>query len=146
MLIFDQLNRNWFLPVEASLKRASIQKLICEILEDRSSTQFSDPNEEETGVEFLEEISGNGNGTDTGINISVTQKSQLRVAHQQKPGELGLNSRNMSGPGTSARSFSNEDCWQTGTIHGNSCMSPVEVIVLSLLAMINCFLWKLMNS
>ncbi|KAF9679043.1 hypothetical protein SADUNF_Sadunf07G0099000 [Salix dunnii] len=120
------LNRNWFLPVEASLKRASIQKLICEILEDRSSTQFSDPNEEETGVEFLEEISGNGNGTDTGINISVTQKSQLRVAHQQKPGELGLNSRNMIGPGTSARSFSVEDCWQKGTIHGNSCMSPVE--------------------
>lgn len=128
--------------MEASLKRACIQKLICEILEDRSSTQFSDPNEEETGVELLEEISG----TDTGINISVTQKSPLRAAHQQKPGELGLNSRNMLEPGTSARSFSNEDCWQTGTIHGNSCMSPVEVIVISLLAMINCFLSKLMKS
>ncbi|KAB5548334.1 hypothetical protein DKX38_011740 [Salix brachista] len=124
LLIFDQLNKNWFLPVEASLKRACIQKLICEILEDRSSTQFSDPNEEETGVELLEEISGTG--TDTGINISVTQKSQLRAAHQQKPGELGLNSRNMFEPGTRARSFSNEECWQTGAIHGNSCMSPVE--------------------
>ncbi|KAJ6289307.1 hypothetical protein OIU76_025174 [Salix suchowensis] len=118
------LNKNWFLPVEASLKRACIQKLICEILRDRSSTQFSDPNEEETGVELLEEISGTG--TDTRINISVTQKSQLRAAHQQKPGELGLNLRNIFEPGTSARSFSNEDCWQTETIHGNSCMSPVE--------------------
>uniref|UniRef100_A0A6N2MS81 Uncharacterized protein n=1 Tax=Salix viminalis TaxID=40686 RepID=A0A6N2MS81_SALVM len=29
-------------------------------------------------------------------------------------------------PGTRARSFSNEECWQTETIHGNSCMSPVE--------------------
>jgi sentrin-specific protease 7 len=150
LLIFDQLNRNWFLPVEASLKRACIQKLIREILEDRSSTQFSDPYEEETGVEFLEEISssvsGTGTDTDTGINISVTTKSPMRVAHQQQPGELGLNSRNLFEPGTSARSFSSEDCWQTGTIHGSSCMSPVEVIVLSLLALINCFLWKLMNS
>ncbi|KAL9340195.1 hypothetical protein Peur_066414 [Populus x canadensis] len=126
------LNRNWFLPVEASLKRAYIQKLIHEILEDRSSTQFSDPYEEETGVEFLEEISssvsGTGTDTDTGINISVTTKSPMRVAHQQQPGELGLNSRNLFEPGTSARSFSNEDCWQTGTIHGSSCMSPVEEI------------------
>ncbi|KAG6768608.1 hypothetical protein POTOM_027530 [Populus tomentosa] len=124
------LNRNWFLPVEASLKRACIQKLICEILEDWSSTQFSDPYEEETGVEFLEEISSSvsGTGTDTGINISVTTKSPMRVAHQQQPGELGLNSRNLLEPGTRARSLSNEDCWQTGTIHGSSCISPVEEI------------------
>ncbi|XP_052310501.1 probable ubiquitin-like-specific protease 2B isoform X4 [Populus trichocarpa] len=132
------LNRNWFLPVEASLKRACIQKLIREILEDRSSTQFSDPYEEETGVEFLEEISssvsGTGTDTDTGINISVTTKSPMRVAHQQQPGELGLNSRNLFKPGTSARSFSNEDCWQTGTIHGSSCMSPVEEIICNILA------------
>lgn len=124
------LNRNWFLPVEASLKRACIQKLICKILEDWSSTQFSDPYEEETGVEFLEEISSSvsGTGTDTGINISVTTKSPMRVAHQQQPGELGLNSRNLLEPGTRARSLSNEDCWQTGTIHGSSCISPVEEI------------------
>lgn len=31
-----QLNRNWFLPEEASLKRAHIRKLICEIIEDQS--------------------------------------------------------------------------------------------------------------
>ncbi|XP_073266540.1 probable ubiquitin-like-specific protease 2A isoform X5 [Populus alba] len=124
------LNRNWFLPVEASLKRACIQKLICKILEDWSSTQFSDPYEEEAGVEFLEEISSSvsGTGTDTGINISVTTKSPMRVAHQQQPGELGLNSRNLLEPGTRARSLSNEDCWQTGTIHGSSCISPVEEI------------------
>ncbi|KAG6767495.1 hypothetical protein POTOM_028700 [Populus tomentosa] len=123
------LNRNWFLPVEASLKRACIQKLICEILEDWSSTQISDPYEE-TGVEFLEEISSSvsGTGTDTGINISVTTKSPMRVAHQQQPGELGLNSRNLLEPGTRARSLANEDCWQTGTIHGSSCISPVEEI------------------
>ncbi|KAJ6677779.1 UBIQUITIN-LIKE-SPECIFIC PROTEASE 2A-RELATED [Salix viminalis] len=76
------LNKNWFLPVEASLKRACIQKLICEILEDRPSTQFSDPNEEETGVELLEEISGTGTGT--GINISVTQKSPFESCTSTK--------------------------------------------------------------
>ncbi|KAJ6419223.1 hypothetical protein OIU84_029351 [Salix udensis] len=76
------LNKNWFLPVEASLKRAYIQKLICEILEDRSSTQFSDPNEEETEVELLEEISGTGTGT--GINISVTQKSPFESCTSTK--------------------------------------------------------------
>ncbi|KAG5226593.1 ubiquitin-specific protease 2B [Salix suchowensis] len=59
------LSRNWFLPGEASLKRAHIQKLICEILEDQSCTPSSDPNEQETGAEFLEEVCSAVSGPDT---------------------------------------------------------------------------------
>uniref|UniRef100_A0A6N2MI07 Ubiquitin-like protease family profile domain-containing protein n=1 Tax=Salix viminalis TaxID=40686 RepID=A0A6N2MI07_SALVM len=119
---------NWFLPGEASLKRAHIQKLICEILEDQSCTQSSDPNEQETGAEFLEEVCSavSGPDTDTGIHISLTEKSPISVAQRQRLEELGLNSRDMPEPGPSARFFSNGNCWQTGALHWRTCMSPVE--------------------
>uniref|UniRef100_A0A6N2MFT5 Ubiquitin-like protease family profile domain-containing protein n=1 Tax=Salix viminalis TaxID=40686 RepID=A0A6N2MFT5_SALVM len=122
------LSRNWFLPGEASLKRAHIQKLICEILEDQSCTQSSDPNEQETGAEFLEEVCSavSGPDTDTGIHISLTEKSPISVAQRQRLEELGLNSRDMPEPGPSARFFSNGNCWQTGALHWRTCMSPVE--------------------
>ncbi|KAJ6734385.1 UBIQUITIN-LIKE-SPECIFIC PROTEASE 2A-RELATED [Salix purpurea] len=122
------LSRNWFLPGEASLKRAHIQKLICEILEDQSCTQSSDPNEQETGAEFLEEVCSavSGPDTDTGIHISLTEKSPISVAQRQRLEELGLNSRDLPEPGPSARFFSNGNCWQTGALHWRTCMSPVE--------------------
>ncbi|KAJ6420716.1 hypothetical protein OIU84_028136 [Salix udensis] len=122
------LSRNWFLPGEASLKRAHIQKLICEILEDQSCTQSSDPNEQETGAEFLEEVCSavSGPDTDTGIHISLTEKSPISVAQQQRLEGLGLNSRDLPEPGPSARFFSNGNCWQTGALHWRTCMSPVE--------------------
>ncbi|XP_011043058.1 PREDICTED: probable ubiquitin-like-specific protease 2B isoform X7 [Populus euphratica] len=109
------LSRNWFIPGEASLKRTHIQKLICEIIEDQSCTQSSDPNEQET----------------LQIQISLTAKSPISVAQRRRLEELGLNSRDLLKPGTSARFLSNGNCWQTGTLHWRTCMSPVEVIVLS---------------
>ncbi|XP_073262021.1 probable ubiquitin-like-specific protease 2B isoform X3 [Populus alba] len=127
------LSRNWFIPGEASLKRTHIQKLICEIIEDHSCTQSSDPNEQETGVEFLEEVCSavSGPDTDMEIQISLTAKSPISVAQRRRLEELGLNSRDLLKPGTSARFFSNGNCWQTGTLHWRTCMSPVEVIILS---------------
>ncbi|XP_061946995.1 probable ubiquitin-like-specific protease 2B isoform X2 [Populus nigra] len=122
------LSRNWFIPGEASLKRTHIQKLICEIIEDQSCTQSSDPNEQETGVEFLEEVCSavSGPDTDMEIQISLTAKSPISGAQQRRLEELGLNSRDLLKPGTSARFFSNGNCWQTGTLHWRTCMSPVE--------------------
>ncbi|KAJ6370339.1 hypothetical protein OIU76_028585 [Salix suchowensis] len=122
------LSRNWFLPGEASLKRAHIQKLICEILEDQSCTPSSDPNEQETGAEFLEEVCSavSGPDTDTLIHISLTEKSPISAAQRQRLEELGLNSRDLPEPGPNARFFSNGNCWQTGALHWRTCMSPVE--------------------
>ncbi|KAJ6860177.1 ubiquitin-like-specific protease 2B isoform X2 [Populus alba x Populus x berolinensis] len=122
------LSRNWFIPGEASLKRTHIQKLIYEIIEDQSCTQSSDPNEQETGVEFLEEVCSavSGPDTDMEIQISLTEKSPISVAQRRRLEELGLNSRDLLKPGTSARFFSNGNCWQTGTLHWRTCMSPVE--------------------
>jgi len=146
-LIFNQLSRNWFIPGEASLKRTHIQKLICEIIEDQSCTQSSDPNEQETGVEFLEEVCSavSGPDTDMEVQISLTAKSPISGAQRRRLEELGLNSTDLLKPGTSARFFSNGNCWQTGTLHWRTCMSPVEVIVLSFLMMNNSFLCKLLN-
>ncbi|XP_052304282.1 uncharacterized protein LOC18107031 isoform X3 [Populus trichocarpa] len=122
------LSRNWFIPGEASLKRTHIQKLICEIIEDQSCTQSSDPNEQETGVEFLEEVCSavSGPDTDMEIQVSLTAKSPISGAQRRRLEELGLNSTDLLKPGTSARFFSNGNCWQTGTLHWRTCMSPVE--------------------
>ncbi|CAK7355234.1 unnamed protein product [Dovyalis caffra] len=98
------------------------------LFKDGLSTQSCDPNKEETGVEFLEEISRavSGPDTDMGIQISLTAKSPMRIAQQRRLGELGLNSRDLFEPRASARSFSNKDRWQTRTLHWSSCMSPVQ--------------------
>lgn len=143
-----QFNRNWFLPEEASLKRAHIRKLICEILEDQSKqlpkgesvdkypcSHFASTNEEETGVEFLTvEYSSlkmceghlSSPNTELGNEITHTSASSLSVV-PQKLKEPGLESREFE-PETSARLFYSRNC--SRACH-QSFTSPVEVITCS---------------
>ncbi|KAF2294211.1 hypothetical protein GH714_008304 [Hevea brasiliensis] len=138
------LNRNWFLPEEASLKRAHIWKLICEILEDQSQqipkgesidkypcSLFANTNEQETGIEFLTGESGSlkmcqsdlcSLNTEMGIEISLPSASPLRVVPQQIR-EPGLDSRELFEPETSARLFYSRNYSRACRL---SFMSPVE--------------------
>ncbi|KAG8650414.1 hypothetical protein MANES_07G038300v8 [Manihot esculenta] len=141
-------NRNWFLPEEASLKRAHIRKLICEIIEDQSQqlpkgesvdkypcSHFASTNEEETGVEFLTveysslkmcEGHPSSPNTELGNEITLTSASSLSVV-PQKLKEPGLESREFE-PETSARLFYSRNC--SRACH-QSFTSPVEVITCS---------------
>ncbi|KAG8650413.1 hypothetical protein MANES_07G038300v8 [Manihot esculenta] len=136
-------NRNWFLPEEASLKRAHIRKLICEIIEDQSQqlpkgesvdkypcSHFASTNEEETGVEFLTveysslkmcEGHPSSPNTELGNEITLTSASSLSVV-PQKLKEPGLESREFE-PETSARLFYSRNC--SRACH-QSFTSPVE--------------------
>ncbi|CAL9214327.1 unnamed protein product [Arabidopsis halleri] len=87
---------NWFPPAEASLKRTLIQKLIFELLENRSREVSNEQNQscespvavnDNTGIEVLSErcsplIDCNGNMTQTqddqGIEMTLLERSSMR--------------------------------------------------------------------
>ncbi|CAH2038454.1 unnamed protein product [Thlaspi arvense] len=87
---------NWFPPAEASLKRTLIQKLIFELLENRSREVSNDQNQScespvpvnnNTGIEVLSKrctpvIDCNGNMTqmqdDQGIEMTLLERSSMR--------------------------------------------------------------------
>ncbi|KAG7653697.1 Ulp1 protease family C-terminal catalytic domain [Arabidopsis suecica] len=87
---------NWFPPAEASLKRTLIQKLIFELLENRSREVSNEQNQscespvavnDHTGIEVLSErcsplIDCNGNMTQTqddqGIEMTLLERSSMR--------------------------------------------------------------------
>ncbi|XP_002522657.2 probable ubiquitin-like-specific protease 2A isoform X3 [Ricinus communis] len=116
------LNRNWFPPLEASLKRSRIKKLICEILEARSQkapqgesnakntcSQFFDTDEQGTGKEYLEKTcslvkmyQGDSSSPNTDLRISLPSVYCQRVVQQQIK-EPGLHTRELFEPGTSVR-------------------------------------------
>ncbi|XP_038886796.1 probable ubiquitin-like-specific protease 2B [Benincasa hispida] len=96
------LNVDWFLPAEAYLKRTSIQRLIFEILENRSQemstaacsnellSKFPSNNEDETGLELLPErgspaVACNHNLSSSqavdGIEITLLSESSSRHNH-----------------------------------------------------------------
>lgn len=95
-LWFSQLYLNWFPPAEASLKRTLIQKLIYELLENRSREVSNEQNQScdspvtvdnNTGIEVLSErcsplIDCNGNMTqmqdDQGIEMTLLERSSMR--------------------------------------------------------------------
>lgn len=95
-LWFSQLYLNWFPPAEASLKRTLIQKLIFELLENRSREVSNEQNQScespvhvnnNTGIEVLSErcnplIDCNGNMTQTqddqGIEMTLLERSSMR--------------------------------------------------------------------
>ncbi|XP_020537888.1 probable ubiquitin-like-specific protease 2A isoform X2 [Jatropha curcas] len=140
------LNRNWFLPAEASLKRAHIQKLICEILEEQTQkcsqvestdkhphSQFVIAGEQETGVEFLTErccslemcrVDSSSLNNELGIEISLPSKSLLTEGWQQVE-VPGLDSRKSFEPETSTRKFSRGNYSQMRASRLNF-MSPIK--------------------
>ncbi|XP_062163457.1 probable ubiquitin-like-specific protease 2B isoform X2 [Alnus glutinosa] len=97
-----ELNVNWFPPAEASLKRTLIQRLIFELLENRSSeassaacsdedepSEFLENHKNKTGVEFLSERcspaiaqQGNISGSQAGQGIEMTLLSASSMSSQ----------------------------------------------------------------
>lgn len=115
-----QLNVDWFPPAEAYLKRTLIQRLIFEILENRSRemsaaacsdellSKFPSNNEDETGVELLPErgspaVTCNHNLSSSqavdGIEITLLSESSSR--HNQFMDGSGLVVRELFEPGAS---------------------------------------------
>ncbi|KAK9286910.1 hypothetical protein L1049_015317 [Liquidambar formosana] len=134
------LNRDWFLPTEASLKRAHIQKLIYELLEDSSqkvsptdgnvkypSSQSADPNEQETDVELFEEVCSstktchdNASSFNAVPDMEITLLSASPSRGIQCIRESGFSLREFE-PGAVAGSLPDE-------LHQRSIMSPIEEV------------------
>ncbi|KAJ4839903.1 hypothetical protein Tsubulata_046878, partial [Turnera subulata] len=127
------LNRDWFLPEEASLKRTQIHNLICDIFREQSQTDLSmdytdnynlsqcpDANELETGVvEIIEEKTYCSPITCQGHSSFDTELGILSAASPL------LNSRGLFEPQTIARSFPEGNFCQTGVRNWNTSMSPI---------------------
>ncbi|ESQ35898.1 hypothetical protein EUTSA_v10006645mg [Eutrema salsugineum] len=106
---------NWFPPAEASLKRTLIQKLIFELLENRSrevsneqnqSCESPKPINNNTGVEVLSErctplIEGNMTQTqdDQGIEMTLLERSSMR--NMQAVNDSGMVLRDLFDSGAS---------------------------------------------
>ncbi|XP_050210330.1 probable ubiquitin-like-specific protease 2A isoform X2 [Mercurialis annua] len=140
------LNRNWFIPHEASLKRKHIQKLISEILEDRAKkvprvecsvehpcSQLFEKVGMETGMQFLEETCSSvkmygrnsfSSYTELGLEISPPLVSSQRLV-QQEIENSGLDSPEMFNPGSSKKSFSRGN-YSLMDARRLSYMSPIE--------------------
>ncbi|XP_030499235.2 probable ubiquitin-like-specific protease 2B [Cannabis sativa] len=118
------LNVNWFPPSEASLKRTLIQKLIFELLENRSRdvssstssdevqpSKFHEINENE-GVEFISARCSPGLGrqesltsSQAGQGIEITLLSASSMRNPECVNESSLVLRDLFEPGTSAGSL-----------------------------------------
>uniref|UniRef100_A0A5B6Z6G2 Putative ubiquitin-like-specific protease 2B isoform X2 n=1 Tax=Davidia involucrata TaxID=16924 RepID=A0A5B6Z6G2_DAVIN len=120
------LNVDWFEPDEASLKRALIQRLIYELLENRSgenslafcsdnlcaSNYPASNNENETGVEFLPQrcspsksCHGNLLSSRAGQGIEITLLSTSSLRSSQCATDSGLVLREFFEGGAAARSL-----------------------------------------
>ncbi|OMO63498.1 Peptidase C48, SUMO/Sentrin/Ubl1 [Corchorus olitorius] len=141
------LNRKWFPPNEASLKRFRIKKLIYEILEEQSrgstladslnlhpSSLLPIRNEHETGVQFLEQFSSSGESSHRHSSKSnVKQGSNKLSLSLQSPKDSRLaiferyeNERYKVG--IRGVLLSDENHQQINTLHRKNVMSPIEEI------------------
>ncbi|XP_057974627.1 probable ubiquitin-like-specific protease 2B isoform X2 [Malania oleifera] len=143
------LNVNWFPPSEASLKRVLIQRLIYDILENRSQEtsprgcsneqwlKFQENKiENGAGVEFVEErfspakaCHGNLSSSQTGQGIEITLLATSSVRNSQCVGDSGLVLREFFEPGAAAGSFLDgryQSFEPTASFHRlNDAMAPV---------------------
>ncbi|OVA10811.1 Peptidase C48 [Macleaya cordata] len=147
----DFLSINWFPPMEASIKRDRIRKLIQELLEDHSleipqaacgdvhhSSGFPKNNDEkENGLVFLSERCrlaemGDSNSSfptlDQGIEITLLDKSPLRGAQFVR--DQGLVFRELFEPGTTVGTFPGgqyQSFDEPAPLHmSRGAMSPIE--------------------
>ncbi|KAL0557811.1 hypothetical protein IC582_006362 [Cucumis melo] len=114
------LNVDWFPPAEAYLKRTLIQRLIFEILENRSRemstaacsdellSKFPSSNEDDTGVEFLPEngspavaFNNNLSSSQAADGIEITLLSESSNRHNHFIDSSGLVVRELFEPGAS---------------------------------------------
>lgn len=111
---------DWFPPAEAYLKRTLIQRLIFEILENRSRemstaacsdellSKFPSSNEDDTGVEFLPEngspavaFNNNLSSSQAADGIEITLLSESSNRHNHFIDSSGLVVRELFEPGAS---------------------------------------------
>ncbi|GMH17396.1 hypothetical protein Nepgr_019237 [Nepenthes gracilis] len=142
------LNVDWFMPAEVSLKRAHIQRLIFELLENRCresaptscgdelpSSKLMETNGDDTGVEFVSESSSPGKicGGNSiychpvqGIELSMLGAASFRSSPCASEGSV---LRELFEPGTSAGSiFGHYQHYDLGASYGQpgGAMSPIE--------------------
>jgi sentrin-specific protease 7 len=162
-IFLTQLNVNWFPPAEASLKRTLIQRLIFELLENRSSeassaacsdedepSEFLENHKNKTGVEFLSERcspaiaqQGNISGSQAGQGIEMTLLSASSMSSQCVNNE-GLVLKEFLESGASAGSlFERFPSFghPSSYYHLNGAISPTEV-----LAFLYCIVYSLFFS
>lgn len=144
---------NWFPPSEASLKRSLIQRLIFELLGNRSrevsssavsdddqSSKFPEHNENEIGVEFFSERCSPGlthqedlscSEASRGIEMTLLSASSMR--NTQSANDSGLVLRDLFEPGATTGALLEQ--YQTfdqksSYYHLNRAMSPGEVLII----------------
>ncbi|PQP96062.1 putative ubiquitin-like-specific protease 2B isoform X1 [Prunus yedoensis var. nudiflora] len=102
------LNKNWFPPADASVKRFQIKKLICKILEDHSQETLIDdcidkdpssqrPNKthkEETGIKFPEEMPSPTKTFD--VNSSSSNACGIKTSLLEASPPIQIAARNLS--------------------------------------------------
>ncbi|GLT94349.1 hypothetical protein SLE2022_120940 [Rubroshorea leprosula] len=141
------LTRNWFPPMEASLKRSHIQRLIYEVLKDQSYKTssagsideyplFHSPHrsEKETGHKVLGEMHSSEQtsqdhssscNSQEGIKISRSGVS-LQTSNQHIENSVAF--EEFLKVGNYGRSFSDRNNQQVGTLPSRNAMSPIEEI------------------
>lgn len=150
--IYKQLNVDWFPPAEASLKRTLIQRLISELLENRSreiSSDFSDEpesnfaenNGKKTGVELVSQrctsslaCHGNLASSEAGQGIEITLLEASSMRNSQCVNDPGLVLREFFDPGVAAGSLLGCSSFDQSSYYRlNGAISQIEV-----LAFIHC--------
>ncbi|KAK2983164.1 hypothetical protein RJ640_018509 [Escallonia rubra] len=103
-LFVEQLNKDWFPPAEASLKRSTVRKLIYELAKDKSlkvpspaydSADSADGDKGDTGVEFLHEYSaekylGSFSNSNSDQEVDSTPIAAIPLRSVQSFGESGF--------------------------------------------------------
>ncbi|CAN0921165.1 Probable ubiquitin-like-specific protease 2A [Linum grandiflorum] len=145
------LNKNWFPPDEASLKRRHIQKLLSEVLLLDSihrdpSSENCDAHNKDIVVEVLGEklVSSKTHLADSlRSDIELGTGNSAMVASPpggsvEQSGDVGMEDRMLSEPGTSLRSLYDE-AYQRQQTHYSINLSPVQETEECVLATEDCF-------
>ncbi|KAK3185160.1 hypothetical protein Dsin_032446 [Dipteronia sinensis] len=133
------LNRNWFLPMEASLKRALIKKLIYEICESHSHKDSSvdcdeysssqllpDKNEQDSSTEICSHGYSSIPDAEKGNEVSMLAAFSCSVS--QQTGNQGFLSAEIYEPQFSTGPFSDRSYQQITACHKRSIVYPTEEV------------------
>ncbi|KAI9177406.1 hypothetical protein LWI28_014836 [Acer negundo] len=133
------LNRNWFLPVEASLKRAHIKKLIYEICESHSHKDSSADCDEYSSSQLLPDKNGQDSSTaicchgyssipDAEKGNEVSMLAAFSCSASQHTGNQGFPSAEIYEPQFSTGPFSDRSYQQITSCHKRSIVLPTEEV------------------
>ncbi|KAK0590747.1 hypothetical protein LWI29_031205 [Acer saccharum] len=133
------LNRNWFLPMEASLKRAHIKKLIYEICESHSHEDSSADCDEYSSSQLLPDKNGQDSSTeicchgyssipDAEKGNEVSMLAAFSCSVSQQTGNQGFLSAEIYEPQFSTGPFSDRSYQQITSCHKRSIVLPTEEV------------------